>query len=53
MRERAAHALGQLGDARAVEALIAASKDDADGWVRTRAQEALKQLGYDGKGEDG
>ena len=43
-RRAAAEALGQLGDKRAVEPLIAALQDDVEN-VRQAAAEALGQLG--------
>src|SRR5450759_2332909 len=44
VRRAAAEALGQIGDARAVEPLIAALKDESWG-VRRAAAEALGQIG--------
>jgi HEAT repeat protein len=46
VREAAAHALGQLGDARAVEPLVAALRERDRGWpIRQAAAHALGQLG--------
>ena len=44
VQERAAEALGKLGDARAVEPLLARLEDEYE-WVRERAAEALGKLG--------
>ena len=46
VREAAAKALGEIGDARAVEPLIKALRDE-DGDVREAAAEALKKLDHD------
>ena len=45
MRKAAAEALGQIGDTRAVEPLVAALKDPDDHWLRYYAAEALGQIG--------
>ena len=47
---KAAFALGELGDDRAVKPLIQLLKDH-DSRVRTRAEKALRQLGWEGKSE--
>ncbi|CAK0844498.1 unnamed protein product [Prorocentrum cordatum] len=44
-RERAARALGELGDAEAVPGLLEALRGDADSKVRQAAAEALGELG--------
>ena len=44
VRQAAAHAFGQIGDARAVEPLIAALKDQ-NAFVRASAAKALRQIG--------
>jgi len=49
VRSRAIAALGELGDARAVEAITAALKD-ADAGVRLRAVRALADLTDGGTG---
>ena len=43
VREAAAHALGRLGDARAVESLLVAAEDESEG-VRLAATKALDRL---------
>jgi HEAT repeat protein len=45
MREAAAGALGQIGDARAVEPLIAVLKDSRE-HVRMAAADALDKIGW-------
>ena len=45
IREAAAKALGEIGDARAIEPLIDALKDESE-YVRSAAAEALDKLGW-------
>lgn len=50
-RERAAYVLGEIGDARAVEALVAAYRRESDRFIRLAAARALGKIG-DERGTD-